>query len=109
MDPDLILADEPFGALDEQTRMLMAEELLRAVAHVGCGVLFITHSIQEAILLSDRILVMSRRPGRFVDEVEVPLPRPRNHGQLSDPVATRLQDRIWNHIRDEAAAAMGES
>ena len=105
-EPDLILADEPFGALDEQTRMLMAEELLRVVDRIGCGVLFITHSIQEAIFLSDRILVMSRRPGRIVDEITVDLPRPRRHEHLGTEHAAVLQARIWEQIRGEAAAAM---
>ncbi|UQS26010.1 ABC transporter ATP-binding protein [Amycolatopsis thermalba] len=106
MDPDLILADEPFGALDEQTRMLMAEELLRVVETIGCGVLFITHSIQEAVLLSDRVLVMGRRPGTFLDEVVVDLPRPRVHAALSEPSATAAQERIWAQIRNEAEVAM---
>lgn len=105
-DPDLILADEPFGALDEQTRMLMAEELLRVVEQIGCGVLFITHSIQEAVLLSDRVLVMGRRPGTFIDEVPIALPRPRAHAALSEPSATAAQERIWAQIRNEAEAAM---
>ncbi|MDT0393619.1 ABC transporter ATP-binding protein [Streptomyces edwardsiae] len=105
-DPDLILADEPFGALDEQTRMLMAEELLRVVESIGCGVLFITHSIQEAVLLSDRVLVMGRRPGTFIDEVPIELPRPRAHASLSEPSATASQERIWAQIRSEAEVAM---
>jgi NitT/TauT family transport system ATP-binding protein len=105
-DPDLILADEPFGALDEQTRLIMAIELLRVVERIGCGVLFITHSIQEAILLSNRVLVMSRRPGTFIDEVRVDLPRPRVHDVLSTRAAAVLQDRIWSQIKEEAVAAM---
>jgi NitT/TauT family transport system ATP-binding protein len=105
-DPDLILADEPFGALDEQTRLIMAIELLRLVERIGCGVLFITHSIQEAVLLSERILVMSRRPGTFIDEIDVDLPRPRVHGMLSAPGAITAQERAWSLIRQEAAAAM---
>lgn len=105
-DPDLILADEPFGALDEQTRLIMAVELLRVVERIGCGVLFITHSIQEAVLLSDRVLVMSRRPGTFIDEVPVVLPRPRTHEVLATREAAQAQERIWGQIREEAAAAM---
>jgi len=105
-DPDLILADEPFGALDEQTRLIMAVELLRVVERIGCGVLFITHSIQEAVLLSDRVMVMSRRPGTFIDEITVDLPRPRSHDVLSTTKAAALQDRIWALIKEEAAAAM---
>lgn len=105
--PDLILADEPFGALDEQTRLIMAVELLAVVNRLKCGVLFITHSIQEAVLLSHRVLVMSRRPGHFIDEVAIDLPEPRVHQSLSDPKAVAAQERIWSRIRSEAVAAMG--
>jgi NitT/TauT family transport system ATP-binding protein len=108
-EPDLILADEPFGALDEQTRMLMAEELMSVVERVGCGVLFITHSIQEALLLSDRILVMSRRPGRIIDNIEIDLPRPRRHEHLGSEGAAEVHERIWSQIKGEAAAAMEAS
>jgi len=105
-DPDLLLADEPFGALDEQTRLIMAVELLRVVERIECGVLFITHSIQEAVLLSDRVLVMGQRPGTFIDEIAINLPKPREHAVLTLPVAVEAQERIWNLIRREAAAAM---
>jgi NitT/TauT family transport system ATP-binding protein len=104
--PDLLLADEPFGALDEQTRLIMAVELLRVVERIRCGVLFITHSIQEAVLLSDRVLVMGQRPGTFIDEIDIDLPKPRTHAVLSLPEAVEAQERIWNEIRREAAAAM---
>lgn len=105
-DPDLILADEPFGALDEQTRLLMSYELLGVVERLSCGVLFITHSIQEAILLSDRVLVMSARPGRILEEIDVPMPHPRDADVLASPEATALVGRIWSLIRQEAQAAM---
>jgi NitT/TauT family transport system ATP-binding protein len=105
-DPDLMLADEPFGALDEQTRLIMAVELLRVVERIHCGVLFITHSIQEAVLMSDRVLVMGQRPGTFIDEIHVDLPKPRDHAVLTLPAALEAQERIWNEIRREAAAAM---
>ncbi|MGV8875406.1 MAG: ABC transporter ATP-binding protein [Rhodococcus sp. (in: high G+C Gram-positive bacteria)] len=106
LEPDLLLADEPFGALDEQTRLIMAVELLRVVATIGCGVLFITHSIQEAVLLSDRVMVMGKRPGTFIDEVMIDLPRPRSHADLAEPAAAAAQERIWTQIRDQAADAM---
>ncbi len=110
-DPDLILADEPFGALDEQTRLLMSYELLRVVERLSCGVLLITHSIQEAVLLSDRVLVMSARPGRVLEEIEIPLAHPREADALQSPEATACVNRIWSLIRDEAQLAMrsGES
>ena len=104
--PSLILADEPFGALDEQTRLLMSFELLRLVEESSCGVLFITHSLQEAVLLSDRVLVMSARPGRILDEVVIDLPRPRDEHALAEPAAVQAVDRIWSTLRAEASTAM---
>lgn len=106
MDPDLILADEPFGALDEQTRLLMSFELMRVVDKLSCGVLFITHSIQEAVLLSDRVLVMSARPGKVLDEIHVELPRPRDEHTLASPTMAALTERIWTQLKDEAGKAM---
>ncbi|MCX0272921.1 ABC transporter ATP-binding protein [Nocardia zapadnayensis] len=106
MQPDLILADEPFGALDEQTRLVMSYELLEIVEKLTCGVLFITHSIQESILLSDRVLVMSARPGRFIDEIDIELDRPRSEDVLTSPTAISLHERIWSSLRDEAKKTM---
>lgn len=106
MEPDLILADEPFGALDEQTRLVMSHELLQIVDKLTCGVLFITHSIQESVLLSDRVMVMSARPGRFIDEVTVDLPRPRSEDVLASPEAVVLHERIWSSLREEAKKTM---
>jgi NitT/TauT family transport system ATP-binding protein len=106
LEPDLILADEPFGALDEQTRLMLSLELLRIVDRLGCGVLLITHSIQEAILLSDRVLVMSARPGRILDEVDVGLPRPRSTEALGAAHVAALTERIWGHLQSEASRGM---
>ncbi|MEV0111443.1 ABC transporter ATP-binding protein [Nocardia sp. NPDC050799] len=106
MEPDLILADEPFGALDEQTRLVMSYELLEIVEKLTCGVLFITHSIQESILLSDRVLVMSARPGRFIDEIDIDLARPRSEDVLTSPAAMSLHERIWSSLREEAKKTM---
>jgi NitT/TauT family transport system ATP-binding protein len=107
LDPDLMLADEPFGALDEQTRLMLAFELLRIVDQVGCSVLFVTHSIQEAVLLSDRVLVMSARPGRITEEVLITLPRPRSTESLGSTDVAHLIDRVWTVLKDEAITAMG--
>ncbi|HEX4249727.1 MAG TPA: ABC transporter ATP-binding protein [Pseudonocardia sp.] len=90
LDPDLYLFDEPFGALDEITRLRMQEELQRLVHGGTCGALFITHSVSEAVFLSDRVLVMSARPGRIVAEVEVPFDRPRPPELRFDPQFGRL-------------------
>lgn len=106
MNPTLLLADEPFGALDEQTRLLMSYELLRVVDELRCSVLFITHSIQEAVLVSDRVICLSARPGRILDEVRIDLPRPRGQHALSDSAAVAAIDRIWDTLRSEASAAM---
>lgn len=77
LDPDILLMDEPFGSLDAQTRSILQAELVRIWQAVGSTVVFITHNIQEAILLGDRVLVMSSRPGRVKRIVDNPIPRPR--------------------------------
>lgn len=100
--PDLILADEPFGALDEQTRTTLGFELLDVMAQTGATVFFITHSIQEAILLSDRILVMSARPGKIIYDVQVELPKGPDASRLSSHLASELQDEIWRLLSVEA-------
>jgi NitT/TauT family transport system ATP-binding protein len=89
-DPALLLMDEPFSALDTMTRDHMSLELQRIWMATGKSVLFITHSIPEAVFLSDRIVVMSARPGRITREIEVDLPRPRTLQTLADPAFIRL-------------------
>ena len=95
LDPDILLMDEPFSALDALSRDEMAFELLRIWAERPKTVLFITHSIPEALLLADRIIVMSPRPGSVREIIDVPLARPRSMSTLSEPV---FHD-IANHIR----------
>jgi NitT/TauT family transport system ATP-binding protein len=92
--PDILLMDEPFSALDALTRDEMSFELLRIWNERPKTVVFVTHSIQEALLLSDRIVVMSARPGRVADIIDVPLARPRNMATLADPVFTRMANDI---------------
>lgn len=89
-DPALLLMDEPFSALDTMTRDHMSLELQRIWMATGKSVLFITHSIPEAVFLSDRIVVMSARPGRITRDIVVDLPRPRTLQTLADPAFTRL-------------------
>jgi NitT/TauT family transport system ATP-binding protein len=101
-DPPVLLMDEPFAALDEQTRMTMGDELLRIWATTGKTVVFVTHSLTEAVYLADEVAVMSARPGRIVDLLQVQLPRPRTYEMLSDDAFGSLRDRIWRHIRKSA-------
>jgi NitT/TauT family transport system ATP-binding protein len=106
MEPRIILMDEPFGALDEQTRLILGEELLRIREATGATVLFITHSFDEALLLSDRIVVMTARPGRVKKIVENPLPRPRDSTIVSDPEFGRLSGELWASLREESMRAL---
>lgn len=102
-DPPVLLMDEPFAALDEQTRMTMGAELLRIWAATRKTVVFVTHSLQEAVYLADEVLVMSARPGRIIDRIEVDLPRPRTYEMMAELHFARLRDRIWQHIRSSHA------
>ncbi len=99
-DPGVLLLDEPFAALDEQTRMVLGDEVLRIWSSTGKTVLFVTHNLSEAVYLADRIIVFSARPGRIVDDVPVDLPRPRTFSMMSSERFGALKDRIWAHIRD---------
>jgi NitT/TauT family transport system ATP-binding protein len=98
-DPPVLLMDEPFAALDEQTRLSMGDELLRIWAKTAKTIVFVTHGLSEAVYLADEIIVMSARPGRVVDRIEVNLPRPRTHQMMSTPLFNQLRDRIWEKIR----------
>lgn len=101
LDPDILLMDEPFGALDEQTRRLMGLELLRIWDRTRKTIVFVTHSIEEAIQLSDRILLMSARPSVIRDEILVPIPRPRGIDCLTTDVAKKIEARIWAALMEE--------
>src|SRR5258708_37263536 len=101
-DPPALLMDEPFAALDEQTRMTMGDELLRIWAATGKTITFVTPSLTEAVYLADEVIVMSARPGRIVDHLTIPLPRPRTYEMLSGDTFGSLRDRIWRHIRKSA-------
>jgi NitT/TauT family transport system ATP-binding protein len=100
-EPTLLLMDEPFGALDEQTRMGLGEELLRLQQQIGQTVLFVTHNIQEAILLADRVVVMGTRPGRVVEVIDIEFPRPRDADLFGSPAFSALTAYVWRHLRDE--------
>jgi NitT/TauT family transport system ATP-binding protein len=106
-DPEILLMDEPFGALDSQTRSLMQELLLNIWEQSHKTVLFITHDIDEAILLGDRVHVMTARPGRIKEVVEIDIPRPRNVDVLTSIEFIAIKRRIMALIHDEAVRAMG--
>jgi NitT/TauT family transport system ATP-binding protein len=97
-DPRALLMDEPFGALDAQTRNIMQSELLRIWSEEKKTVVFVTHSVDEAIYLADRIVIMSARPGRIKDVIEIPLVRPRNRTSLE---VNQIRDRILSDLRSE--------
>jgi NitT/TauT family transport system ATP-binding protein len=105
--PQVLLMDEPFGALDSQTRSVMQEILTNMWQRLRLSVLFITHDIDEAIFLSDRIYVMTARPGRIKAEIKVPLPRPRTPDMMDTPEFAGLVRSIKKLIREESLAAMG--
>jgi len=101
-DPEILLMDEPFAALDEQNKFILQEELLSIWEETKKTVLFITHSIDEALLLSDRILLMSSQPGRIVKEIRIDFPRPRTMEQIrADRKMASLFLEIWQHLQDE--------
>ena len=100
-DPDVLLMDEPFAALDAQTRDLMQVELLRIWREAKKTVLFVTHQIDEAIYLSDRVMVMSKRPGRSKKIFAIDLPRPRDYEMRVTPEFNDLKLEIWNMLKDE--------
>lgn len=105
-DPEILLMDEPFANLDEQNRLLLQDELLRLWQENRKTVVFVTHSIDEAIRLADRVLVMSAAPGRIKSEVRVQLPRPREFTSVRQaPEYGALSARLWDDLRDEVLKA----
>ncbi|MGH7091209.1 MAG: ABC transporter ATP-binding protein [Stellaceae bacterium] len=100
--PEILLMDEPFGALDAQTRTVLQDELLTLWSRVKSTVLFITHDLDEAIYLSDRVVIMGRRPGRIKQVLEVSLPRPRySYDARGEKEFARLRNVAWQSIREE--------
>jgi NitT/TauT family transport system ATP-binding protein len=99
--PEILLMDEPFGALDSQTRLLMQEELLRIWKEHQKTVVYITHDIQEAILLGDRVLVMTGRPGKIRADIPIDIARPRNIKDIDRPDVVEIHWKIWKMIEDD--------
>jgi NitT/TauT family transport system ATP-binding protein len=107
LEPRLILLDEPFAALDQQTRLIMGEELLRLWRETRATVLLVTHALDEAAMLADRVGVMSARPGRFIDIVPTSWPRDRDSTIVSEPHFGEITARLWSTLRVESLRAMG--
>jgi ABC-type nitrate/sulfonate/bicarbonate transport system ATPase subunit len=103
--PDVLLLDEPFGALDAQTRALMQELLTQVWEELHKTILFVTHDVEEAIFLSDRVFVMTARPGRIKAEIPVPLPRPRSYDLKASETFLALKQQALTLIREEAIRA----
>jgi len=101
IDPEILLMDEPFSALDAQSREIMQTELLRIWEQGRKTVLFVTHQIDEAVFLADRVLVFARRPGRLQEAVEIALPRPRALGVKRTPEFVAYVDHIWKLIEND--------
>ena len=107
LEPRLILLDEPFAALDAQTRLLMGDELLALWRASGATVVLITHALEEAALLADRVVVLSARPGRIIEVVETSWAADRSSKLLTDPRFGALTARIWAALREESLKALG--
>ncbi|MDI6023860.1 ABC transporter ATP-binding protein [Leucobacter sp. UT-8R-CII-1-4] len=103
-DGDVLLMDEPFGALDEQTRVTLQQDLLDIWDRTSKAVMFITHSVDEALLLADRVLVMSTRPGKIIEEVKIPFERPRDLASLRrDPRYAEITAQLWAVLGSDVA------
>ena len=108
-EPKILLMDEPFAALDEQTRLLLGDKVLQIQQQLKQTTLLITHNITEAVQLSDRVLVMSYRPGRLKQLVDVDLPRPRTSEVVGSTAFGAYVARIWADLREEATRGLAES
>jgi ABC-type nitrate/sulfonate/bicarbonate transport system ATPase subunit len=105
-DPEVLLMDEPLAALDAQTRTIMQEELLRIWATLGKTVVYVTHSLEEALLLGDRVVLLTARPGRVSRVYPVELGRPRRLEVRASPAYGALLETIWAQLREEVVRAM---
>lgn len=106
IDPDILLMDEPFAALDAQTREIMQSELLRVWRSNRKTVMFVTHQIDEAVFLADRVVVMTSRPGQIKSILDVNIPRPRDLSVKRRPEFLEIVDAIWKMIEEEVKAAL---
>jgi NitT/TauT family transport system ATP-binding protein len=109
MEPRLILLDEPFGALDQQTRLLMGEEVLRLWRQTGATVFLITHALDEAAMLADRIAIMSARPGRLLDVIETGWGAARDSRVVEEARFGQITARLWRALREESLKSIGKA
>jgi len=103
--PDVLLMDEPFAALDAQTREILQNELIKIWEKTKPTVVFVTHSIEEAVFLADRVAVMTARPGKIKEIIEIDLPRPRSEDVRSTPAFAANRERVWLALKDEVNKA----
>jgi NitT/TauT family transport system ATP-binding protein len=104
VNPQILLMDEPFGALDEQTRRLLQEQLLQLWERERKTVVFITHSMEEAVMLGDRVMLMTPRPGKVKEMIEIPLQRPRSRDLEKSPAFVEIKEYLWENLRAMQAA-----
>ncbi len=105
-DPPLLLMDEPFGALDAQTKLVLQEELLHIWEEQSKSVIYVTHDLEEAVLLGDRVLVMTGRPGRIREEIPIPLERPRDFQNKMAPQLTEIKWHIWKMLEAQVRQSL---
>jgi NitT/TauT family transport system ATP-binding protein len=105
IEPRVLLMDEPFAAVDAQTREILQFELLRIWERRPTTMLFVTHSIEEAVLMGDRVIVLKGRPSQIYEEIDIPLPRPRRRETLALPQFAALRERVWSTLMSEAREA----
>jgi NitT/TauT family transport system ATP-binding protein len=109
LEPKILLMDEPFGALDEQTRIILGEELLRIRDQLKQTIILVTHNINESVQLSDRVMVMTARPGRVKSIVEIDLPHPRDSTIIASERFGRLVGQVWSALREESIRSFKQS
>jgi NitT/TauT family transport system ATP-binding protein len=109
LEPKILLMDEPFGALDEQTRIILGEELLRIRDELEQTIILVTHNINESVQLSDRVMVMTARPGRVKSIVEIDLPHPRDSSIIASERFGRLVAQVWGALREESIKSFKQS
>ncbi len=108
-DPQILLMDEPFGSLDAMTKLVLEEELLRIWSEDKKQVLYVTHDIDEAVVLADRIFVMTGRPGRIREDIRVPFPRPRDRHHRDRAEAIAIKEHVWACLEDEVRRSLKET